>query len=201
MGAAGQRSGLRGALGALGDGLLHLPRGFYAGLVVGWLALISWFSSWPARGVSSLGATALVTNLGHAFLFGMLALWCALCLPRPGGRGPTGGKGAGGGRHASSWPALGVGVRVALLVLVALLGLLDETHQHMADRGRDFSLFDVVTDATGAWCLLCVAAYLRRDGTTEAGLAARVLAAVLACLAAAALATWGPRLWPGVGWL
>ena len=201
---------LRGALRATGGVLLRLPRGLAVVVVVAWLGLISWFSSWPAQGVPSLGAAGFTTNLGHAFLFGLLALWCVLCLPRPGPRVLAGTRGAGeSGKHAAvearvaaagAWPVLGLGVRTGLVVLVAFFGLLDETHQHLADQGRDFSLFDVVTDATGAWCVLAIAAYLRREGATEAGLVGRVISAVLACFAAAGLATWGPELWPGIGW-
>lgn len=188
-------SGLRGTLLATGQVLLGLPRKGAAVVVLLWLGLIYWLSSWPAGGVPSFGASGLLTNLGHAFLFGLLGLWCALCLPRPPHQARAGARGT------RPWPPLGPRVRVLLVLLVALLGLLDESHQHLADRGRDFSLLDVLTDVTGAWCVLAIAAYLRRHDSSEAGLVARLVGAVGACLLAAALATWGPELWPDLGWL
>ena len=190
--------GLRGVLEAAGDSLSRLPRGAALGVVAGWLGLISWLSSWPAQGVTTQWSRGLTLNLGHAFLFGLLALWCALCLPRTAARGL---HGASGSASSSAWPSLSVPVRVGLVLLVALFGLLDETHQHLGGRGRDFSLFDVLTDATGAWCTLAIAAYLWRGGGSEGGLVVRLSGAAAACLVAAAFATWGPELWPGLGWL
>lgn len=176
--------GLLDRFASLARGLLRLPRAGAYVVAVGWMGLITWFSSWPSQGVAAFRATALITNLGHAPLFGLLGLWLALTRPRPDG-----------------WPRLDRAARLRLVALVAVLGVVDELHQHLAGRGRDFSLFDVVTDATGAWCLLAVAAYVRRDDASEWGLVARLGAGVLACYAAALAATWGPRVWPTLTWL
>ena len=176
--------GLHSLLVATGALLLRLPRGLAGVGVLAWMGLITWFSSWPAKPSPGFTVLSLTTNLGHAFLFGILALWAALALPRHGG-----------------WPELDRRTRAWLVGLAGAFGLVDELHQHLAGLGRNFSLFDVVTDLVGAFCVLSVAAYLRRPDSTAGGVAARLALATVACLAAAAAATWGPLTWPDVYWL
>lgn len=177
-------AGIHAALLAVGEFLVRLPRWLAGVGLLAWMSLITWFSSWPAKPTSELSHLALTTNLGHAFLFGILAMWIALCLPR-----------------REHWPVLARDARLRILGLAMACGLLDELHQYLADRGRDFSLLDVVTDMVGAWCVLTVAAYVRRPGATGAGLVGRLALSTLACVAAAAAATWGPPAWPDLTWL
>ena len=175
-------------LRAAGALLLFLPRRAAALPVVLWTALIAWLGSWSSVGVGALGASALLTNLAHAPLFGLLALWFALALPR---------VGAGGG----GWPRLGGADRGRVLAAVALWALADEVHQLVLNRGRDFSLLDIATDLVGAACVLAVIDYLGRDAAGERGLLGRLALGGAACLAAAASATWVPLLFPGAAWL
>ena len=92
-------------------------------------------------------------------------------------------------------------MRLRIVVFAGAFGLVDELHQHLAGRGRDFSLFDVLTDVVGAACVLAVAAYVKRPGATAGGVAARLAVSTVACLAAAVAATWGPLAWPHLTWL
>jgi len=175
-------------LRAAGALLLFLPRRAVVVLVVLWTALIGWLGSWSSAGVGDLGTGAFVTNLAHAPLFGLLALWLALLLPRYG-------AGAGG------WPRLDGGARGGVLAAVGLWALADEVHQLLLNRGRDFSLLDVATDLVGAACVLAVVDYLGRDAAGDRGLCARLALATAACLAAGACATWGTLAFPDAGWL
>ena len=181
------------ALRALGALLLFVPRSRAVVPIVLWTALIGWLGSWSSDGVGDLGGGILLTNFAHAPLYGVLGLWLALAVPRQG----LAVKGRGGG----GWPLL-TGRRVLWsLVGGALVGVADEAHQWRGDRGRDFSLLDVVTDVTGAGCVVWITAYLGRDGVGDRGLALRLALGLGACLAAAALATWAGELFPGVSWL
>ncbi len=171
-------------LRALGRVLLGTPRRLAWVPVVLWATLITWLSSRPSDDIERLGWSELLLNLGHAPLFGLLGMWAALALPREDG-----------------WPRIDARGCRAVLALVLACGLLDELHQHLGSRGRQFSLFDVVTDVTGAACLLWVAGHVGRRNATEGGLAARVLAGVGLCLAAALAATFAPSFLPPTWWL
>jgi hypothetical protein len=184
---------LLNALRALGAMLLSMPRAHAFAPIALWTVLIYTLSSLSAEGIVSFGRGTFLVNLGHAPLFGLLGVWFALALPRERLR-----RGAG---ERAGWPRTAGGARTAVLAATAAWGVADELHQHLAGNGRDFSLFDVVTDVVGAACVLAVIDYAGRDGATDAGLLRRLALGVLACLAAAALATWGPLLLPGAAWL
>jgi len=176
-------------LRGVGAALLRLPRELAWIPVVLWLALITWFSSWPQKEVGRAGWTPIFTNLGHAPLFGLLALWMALALPRRDGAG------------AGVWPRLDAAGRRAVLLAVGACAILDELHQHLGGRGREFSLLDMGTDLVGAAGLLGVAAYAGRADATGPGLWLRIGLAAGACVSMAAAATWGPDLAPDLWWL
>jgi len=114
---------------------------------------------------------SVISNLAHAPLFGLLALWLALAPPREAG-----------------WPRLSRGAVLAILGAVVLYGLVDELHQTTVP-GRVASVLDILTDLVGAACTLWVVGYVGGRGASERGLWARLAAGVLACVAAALLAS------------
>jgi VanZ family protein len=179
-GAAGPLVGL---LRAWGRALQRLPRARAWILVALWMGLITILSSRPGHAGPPSALWAYLMNLAHAPLYGLLALWMALLVPRELG-----------------WPR--IDVRWSSLVLAAVLafGVTDELHQHFVVR-RDLSLLDLGTDLTAAACTLWVAASVGRREASEQGTAGRLLLAAGLCLAAAALATSVPRFFPGVGWM
>ena len=198
---------LTSVLRAVGALLLFVPRLRALLPALLWIGLIGWLGSWSSTGVGDLGRTAFLTNLGHAPLYGILALWLALALPRGRPPGPdlAGAGAATRGFHGAlgvgAWPRIRGAGRWWVLGAVAVVGVADEVHQKLGDRGRDFSLFDVLTDLVGAACVLAVVAYLGRDEASDRGLAGRLALGLAACGAAAALATWAPLWFPGVSWL
>jgi len=163
------------ALRATGRFLLRIPWPLAALLVVGWAALI-WDLSSHSRPAPEHPSWwwELASNLAHAPLFGLLTLWvAALCLRRSDG----------------AWPQK-ADARVLLVVgLVVAWGVLDEWHQSRVP-GRDASALDVLTDAVSATVLLWVAVGLGRDDFGSRRLFGRLSLGVLACLAAATLATF-----------
>jgi len=167
------------ALRALGRGLLALPWPLAAALPVLWAGLIWRLSSRPVpfpTGVSVVWE--LVSNLAHAPLFGLLCLFTAAFTWR-GSRGSLGSRG---------WPVVSRARALALVALVGAYGVLDEWHQSRTP-GRDSSAFDVVTDVVGAAMVLWIVAYLGRPDARERGLWARLVAAMAASVAAAALSS------------
>jgi len=165
---------LLGALRGAGAFLQRASRAWAALAAVAWMALIRSISSIPGAQLSSAPTLGYVFNLGHAFLYGVLAAAWILCLPREGG-----------------WPRLGA--REAAWVLVATLGygLLDERLQ-AAVPGRSVSGWDLLTDAAGATAMLVVVRHVGSLRARDASLLARFAAGLAACAAAAALATWPP---------
>lgn len=157
---------LRGA-GAL---LQRLPRGLAVLPVGAWMALIWSLSSLPSDGEPRPPWMGWVSNLAHAPLFGLLALWLALALPRRNG-----------------WPRLDVRGIGAIVVLVGVWGVVDELHQSTV-VGRHASVPDVLTDLTGAACTLWIAAYVGSGEANERGLWKRLGLGILACCLAALLA-------------
>jgi hypothetical protein len=87
-----------------------------------------------------------------------------------------------------------------VLAAIAAFGLLDELHQGWTGH-RDFSVLDLVTNVTGAACVLWVAAHAGGREASEAGLGGRLAVSAGLCLAVAALATCLPGFFPGVGWM
>lgn len=159
--------------------LLRLPRAGAWGLCLAWYALICGLSSRPGSVEPSHWSMQVLSNAAHAPLFGLLAAWIALLLPRRDG-----------------WPDLGPRGRAVLLGAIALLGALDELHQALTP-GRDLSLFDLGTDLTGAAATLHIVAGLTRAG---ARVVPRLGLAACASFVAGACATFVPRCFPDVAW-
>jgi hypothetical protein len=106
-------------------------------------------------------------------MYGLLALWAALGVPRERG-----------------WARLDARAVGAILALVFTYALVDEWHQSMTP-GRTPSAWDVLTDLAGAGATLAVAAYAGRAAARERGLWLRLAVGLAACMVAAALATYG----------
>lgn len=181
-------------LRAAGRGLLAQPRGLAWVLPAGWASLVWWLSS-DSRDLGSGLALpewlkALLHDLAHPFTFGLLALITVPLLPRS-GRGPE-------GKRWVSWTrARGL----VVLVAVATYGAVDEWHQSRVP-GRVASVFDLLSDATGAAAVLVVVGYLSRPDADRAGVMKRLALGALACLGAAALSSgytglMGDGLWFG----
>lgn len=167
-------------LSAAGRALLCVPRPLALVPVLSWMGLIWWLSSLSSAEGPPSWTGGFITNLAHAPLFGLLALWLILLLPREQG-----------------WPRLdarGIGLVLGFVLAYAVL---DELHQARSP-GRSPSPYDVLTDGVGAACVLWIAGYLRTPGAGERGLLWRLAVGVLLCLVAAALATYEPFLFPGL---
>ncbi len=164
------RGGLLALVRGLGRGLLRVPRAWSWLPIGAWAFLIHWISSRDLSGVR-LGGRGYVGNLAHAAEFGLLTLWCLLALPR-----------------AQGWVRLERRGRWLIGTCVVLYGLLDELHQSTIP-GRDASLADLLTDATGMACVLWIAGYAGRPQATRSGMGARFLACLALCLAVALAST------------
>lgn len=169
-------------LAALGGALLRWPRAASWALCSGWYGAIWALSEQPGRAEPGHGFVSVLSNGAHGPLFGLLACWLALLVPRRAG-----------------WPVLSAAVRGALLLGIAALGTLDELHQSFTPR-RDFSLLDVLTDVAGAAAALEIVAFLGRERPPPRGLALRLGLAAAISLACGALASFLPRCFPSVGW-
>lgn len=150
------------------------------GLVATWMALIWLLSSRPPSDLSTGSPTgAWLTNLAHAPEYAALALWLAIGARRGGADvAPIG--------RAGVW----------IVIFCVAHGVVDELHQSTVP-GRDASVLDVLTDLCGAASLVAV---LRAAGD-RARFARAVLLGLVACTAAAGLATFVPRLAPETTWL
>ena len=170
----------------LGQLLLHLPTVAAWMLPLAWMLGIWLLSSieFTVDGEPSIPRMFLA-NLFHSFEFGILAL---LCLPLASRR--------------DDWIDLTQLATRLILLVVAVYGLVDETHQ-AAVGGRESSLFDVLTDVVGAFCVLKVARLLRDEDLDEGVLRWNLVGGVALCmLAAAGFATiytlaYGTGLWIG----
>ena len=171
-------------LHAIGAALQRLPRAAAWTLVVAWFGFISWLSSMPGDREPASRLWAVFSNFAHAPLFGMLALWMTLLVPR-----------------RDRWPDLVRARVLAVLSGVAVCGILDELHQGFFTAGRDMSIFDLCTDVAGASSVLAVVRYVGRDANNEAGLALRVIACCAACITTATAATFVPHAFPEIAWL
>ncbi len=169
---------------ALGRLLLRLPRAAAIAIVLGWLvaiyALSARSSTGGSEGPSWMG---FVLNLGHAPLFGLLALWLTLLLPREGG-----------------WPRLGRAEFGWVLAAVLAYAVSDELHQ-VSVPGRSAQVLDVVTDVVGAGATLAVIECLasRRSGALAPDFWLRIALGLVACAVAAAAATFLPELLSRLG--
>lgn len=167
-----------GALLALvrrtGRVLLGLPRVAGVLLAAAWMAFSWWLSS-GTHGPQGDGRWwGFLSNLAHAPLFGLLALWWIVALPRR--EGPV------------RWARLGVREMGLVVALVLAWGAVDEWHQSGVD-GRVASWTDLVTDGVGATAVLVVAAYAGRSDARGAGVVGRLVLGLVACALAAGVAT------------
>lgn len=107
-----------------------------AALACAWAAGIWVLSSRPSLGAPAGVVVVFVFNGGHFVLFGVLGALAALALgPRSRAR------------------------RVVAVGLAAAWGVLDELHQRSVP-GRDVSVLDAVTDASGAWFAVAALSFL-----------------------------------------
>lgn len=144
-----------------------------------WAALIFFLSSGePSLGGIDLGEFGgLLTNLGHPFAFGILALLVIPIFGRT--KGP----------HGLRWTKMSPQNAVWIVAFVSLYGLTDEIHQSTVD-GRDASLLDWLSDFVGAYFVVRVVLYLGRSDADARGLRRWLLAGVIGSVASAGLATW-----------
>jgi VanZ family protein len=160
------------ALRRTGALLQRIARPLAPLLVVAWVAFIWWLSARPAGQPSSSLFRHWLWNSAHAPLFGLLALWSVLVLPR-----------------AAGWPKLERGSIALVMLFVFAVAVLDELHQSYTP-GRDMSPLDVLTDLIGAGCTLAVIAYLGDERAYERGLWQRLISGLLLCSGAGALAAF-----------
>lgn len=171
-------------LQALGRTLQHIPRGGAAALVFAWAALIWYASSSSVPAIGPEGRLSeWLANLAHAPEYGVLVVWLALALPRRDG-----------------WPAIGPRSVCWILLVVVLYAILDEVHQSFTPD-RDASAFDVLTDFVGASATLSCIVAAGGARATSKELHKRLVLGLLACVLAAAVATFGPDAWPDAAWL
>lgn len=157
-------------LGNAAAGRLSRPSGVI--LAAAWYGLICVLSSHRVIGRPGRVAGSWLLNTGHALLFGLLAFWILLALPRREG-----------------WPVLGRSNAALVLGIALILAAVDELHQSVVP-GRAMSAADVLTDVTGAACVLWICGFAGRLGATERGLRLRLLLCLAACAAAGGLATF-----------
>lgn len=157
-----------------GTGLLHLPRAAAFVLALAWMALIWWLSSRPGDDAPASFPGSLFTNGGHVPLFGFLALWFLLVLPRE--ERPSSGR---------AWPRLDRTRLLGVVLAVLAYGIVDEWHQSTIE-GRTASWLDVATDTTAALWVCGVAGAVQ---WAPARAAPRLLWGALACFGVALLGT------------
>lgn len=160
-------------LRAAGEFLLRVPGPLVFLMWVGWAAVIFDLSS-KRRPVVTRESPLWewLSNLAHAPLFGLFALFAAaLCLRQRGG----------------GWPEWRRGRALLVVALTLAYGIADEWHQSTVP-GRDASPGDVLTDAVAAAMVVWVIAGLTRG---EAVVRWRLAVGVVACCVAAWGASWG----------
>lgn len=162
------------ALAVWGDAILRWwlrrPIAVRASVPVGIMALLWWSSSVEPTTRTPNVFRALLHNGMHVVAYAALAGGWLLTLAR------------------SSWPSSPRAALLVSLVAAVAYGVVDEVHQSFVP-GRVCSLADLMTDAAGATLALMVLhARLGASRNTRRAL----LAAVSACLACVALATFGP---------
>jgi hypothetical protein len=149
-------------------------------LVFAWLSLNWWLSSRPGSILAEAWYMAVLHNLAHAPLFGLLGLWFVLLIARRDG-----------------WPELTRGRATGVLLAVLAAGVVDELHQHFTPH-RSMSFCDLITDVTGAAAVLLVVHQLSRAESSDRAVALRMLIGLLAITAAAINATYLPSVFPSV---
>jgi VanZ family protein len=163
-------------LRSVADACLFAPRGFWAIVALAWMGGIWLLSSLQTLPGSRSFWFAWLLNCGHAFEFGMLALWLALALPRR--------------EHPRPWADLTAARVLLVFVLAMSWAVIDEWHQSQV-VGRDATVFDLATDACGILGVLWIARGAGRHAEVERGerglrvsFAAAFVASALAGLAA-----------------
>ncbi len=159
------------ALRAAGRTLLARPRPFWAVVAALWIALIWYLSSQTLDRVPGGPLFRFLANGLHVPLFGLLALWLALAIPR-----------------SDAWPRLELGASVLVVVLVSAYGGIDEWHQSWS--GRSPSVYDWVTDSVAATWVVVVAAHAGSTSARSVAVSRLLLGGLGVCLGAVALATW-----------
>ena len=158
-------------LRGIGARALSLPRPAWALVALLWAGLIWQLSSQAGKDEPGHFLWSWAGNLAHAPLFGLLALWLALALPRTGG-----------------WARLAGRDLLFVLALVLAWAVTDEWHQSWVPL-RDASMTDLATDLAGAAGTLDVARAAGDPAVGEGGLRWRLLRAALLCIGCALVAT------------
>ena len=159
--------------------LARFSRGSGPVLAVAWYGLICVLSAQSSSGRPGPISGSWALNTGHSLLYGLLALWMLLAIPRE-----------------NAWPSLRRKQVVQILGVILLLGAIDEVHQSFVP-GRTMSATDVVTDLTGASCVLWICAYAGASTAREGGARLRLALCLAACFAAGALATFADNYFSG----
>ena len=167
------KTDLLAGLRALGARLLRLPRGAFAMGALLWIGMIAYLSSQTLEEAPGGPIWRFLGNGVHVPLFGLLALWVALALPR---------------RDGDRWPRLTAWSGVAIVAFIALNGALDEWHQ--STTGRTASVSDVLTDTVAAVWVVVVATYVGGGEASASGVRKRLWGGVALCLLAVAIATF-----------
>lgn len=163
------------ALRAFGRGLLRVPRslGFVPPLL--WAGLIFFGSSQPSPKIGPTGiAGPVIENFAHAVEYGIFASLIALCV-----------------RREAGWVVLERASVAWILVFIAVYAASDEWHQSFVPN-RDATIYDVITDISGAASTLACIDALGRARDAGRVLAVRFVTGLAICLAAATLATFEP---------
>ncbi len=150
-------------------GRISRPSGLI--LAAAWYGFIFTISSQQDIGRPGMITGDWVMNAGHSLLFGLLALCILLGLPRREG-----------------WPVLRPASAGLVLGIVLVLGVLDELHQGTVP-GRHMAATDVITDVTGAVCVVWMCAYAGVASASERGTRARLVIGIAACCLAGVVAT------------
>jgi len=149
-------------------------------LALAWMALIWALSSRPPTDLTPGSPTgAWVSNLAHAPEYAGLATWIALASRRAGADvAPS--------ARLSFW----------IVAFCVVHGVVDELHQSTVP-GRDASVLDIVTDLVGALAAITVLRAVKDPRRFTRA----IFVGLLACIAAAGLATFLPRFLPEISWL
>lgn len=163
-----------------------------------WAANIYFLSSQTGLSGPPGPYIAWLSNLAHAPEYGIFAVFVFLALPCSKVHRP-----AGAPRNARASEIVSARFstrRAALVVLISILyGVSDELHQSFTP-GRDASVLDILTDASGA--ILCSAVLVSLSAPVANPRFGRVLiGGLLACVLSAWCATEVPHRFPDLSWL
>jgi len=160
-------------LRAVGGFLVRVPWPFVVLMWLGWAAVIFDLSS-QRRPVATQKSALWewLSNLAHAPLFGLFALFAAALLLR---------------ERSGGWPRWRTARAAAVVGVTLLYGIADEWHQSTVP-GRDASVLDVLTDAVAALMVVWVIAAV---GQGEGKLCRRLVTGVVLCCLSAAAASLG----------